>query len=83
MANLNLRGVPEPVHALLRREAKASHQSVTAVAIRALEEYAARVERRNRLERAAAEMDRVRRSIARRRPVTTDSASLLASDRAR
>lgn len=83
MPALNVRGVPQEIHALLVEEARRSHRSLSAVVLDALGDYAQRIRKRERMARLRHEMDALRATIRRRRGTTKESATLLAEDRRR
>ena len=77
--NVTLKGVPEPVYRVMKREAKRNRRSLNAEMIRVLESEAALAERRRQLSGLQEELERFTASL----PPVADSARLIRQERDR
>jgi hypothetical protein len=77
--NITVKGIPDPVYRVMKREAKRNGRSLNAEIIRALETESAEAERRRQSMNLRRELDRFAASL----PPLGDSAPLIRRDRER
>jgi hypothetical protein len=77
--NITVKGIPESVYRVMKREAKEKRRSLNAEIIQALETEAAEAERRRQLSALRRELDRFAASL----PPLGESVPLIRGDRER